>query len=473
MIRGIRLRLALALLGVVTGALAVAYLIVVQTLESRLVEAKLDQLDRDAGTVRACIEAFDFTQWQDCADTGVAVLNVRVVVYDVLWPDPPALSVVADSRLTRSVDVEDDVLAERATATSRPQRGVVTRAETRYAEVAVPFTTNGRRVVFLLISPLSEQLSSIDFVERRLLVGGLIALALAVLLGYAGASLHARRIRRLERAAERIASGRFDEPVVDRGNDELGELAAAFERMRLRLENLDRARREFIANASHELRTPLFSLGGFLELMTDEDLDEETRREFLGTMREQVDRLAKLATDLLDLSRLDAGRMHVDWDAVDLGGVAQTLVEELGLLAERRGQRLSVEVEGEPVARADELRVLQAGRALLDNALVHTPPGTNVTVRAWSEAGRALIAVVDDGPGVAPESAPHVFDRFYRVEGDVASGSGLGLAIARELATLMGGDVTFDSRPGRTVVTVTLAAAEVSEREPEPTSVFT
>jgi two-component system, OmpR family, sensor kinase len=116
--------------------------------------------------------------------------------------------------------------------------------------------------------------------------------------------------------------------------------------------------------------------------------------------------------------------------------------------------------------------VLQAGRALLDNALVHTPRDTQVKVRAWSESGRALLAVADDGPGVAPESAPHVFDRFYRVEGDVASGSGLGLAIARELATLMGGDVTLDSQPGRTVVTVALAA-EVRDREAEPTSVFT
>ena len=470
MIRGIRLRLALGLLGVVAGALTVAYLIVVPTLKSRLVEAKLDQLERDAVTVRACIEGLEFP-WQDCADSG-EVLNVRIVVYEVLWPDPPALSVVADSRITRSVDVEDDVLAERASSTSRPQRGVVTRDETRFAEFAVSFRPNGRPVVFLLVSPLSEQLSSVGFIQRRLLVGGLIALVFAVLLGYAGASLHARRIRRLERAAERIASGRFDEPVVDRGNDELGELAAAFERMRLKLENLDRARREFIANASHELRTPLFSLGGFLELMTDEELDEETRREFLGTMREQVDRLAKLATDLLDLSRLDAGRMHVQWEPVDLGAVAQTLAEEFGVLAERRGQRLIVEIDGEPIARADELRVLQAGRALLDNALVHTPRDTQVTVRAWSESGRALLAVADDGPGVAPESAPHVFDRFYRVEGDVASGSGLGLAIARELATLMGGDVTLDSRPGRTVVTVALAA-DVREREPEPTSVFT
>ena len=99
---------------------------------------------------------------------------------------------------------------------------------------------------------------------------------------------------------------------------ELGALAAAFERMRVRLAHLDDARREFVANASHELRTPLFSLAGFLELLDDEELDEATRREFLASMREQVDRLTKLASDLLDLSRLDSGRLTVECEPVDL-----------------------------------------------------------------------------------------------------------------------------------------------------------
>ena len=180
-------------------------------------------------------------------------------------------------------------------------------------------------VVILLSDSLADPIASLKLIERRLLFAGLIALLFAVVAGYLVASVHAKRILRLERAAERIAGGRFDEPVVDTGNDELGDLADAFERMRGRLGKLDRARSEFIANASHELRTPLFSLGGFLELMADEDVDEATRQEFLETMREQVDRLAKLATDLLDLSRLDAGRMHVEHEPVDLGEVARVV----------------------------------------------------------------------------------------------------------------------------------------------------
>jgi signal transduction histidine kinase len=328
--------------------------------------------------------------------------------------------------------------------------------------------------VILLSAPLEDPLSSVDVLQRRFLLAALIGLAFAVVVGYAAATMHASRIRRLERAAERIAGGRFDEPVVDGGTDELGQLATAFERMRVRLEKLDRARSEFIANASHELRTPLFSLAGFLELMDDEELDERTRREFLETMREQVDRLAKLATDLLDLSRLDAGRIHVEHEPVDLGEVARTVAEEFRVVADQRSHPVSVTVEGSAIARADELRTLQVARAQLDNALVHTPPGTPIVLRARIDREHAYLEVEDAGPGIPPEHAPHVFDRFYRAGGGLASGSGLGLAIARELVSVMGGRVELESEPGRTVVRVVLGAAPTSQPAPvEADTVFT
>ena len=191
-------------------------------------------------------------------------------------------------------------------------------------------------------------------------------------------------------------------------------------------------------------------------------------------MREQVERLAKLATDLLDLSRLDAGRMRVEHEPVDLGSVARLVTEEFGALAEQHGHSLDAVVEGRPVARADELRVLQVARALVDNALVHTPPGTVVVIRARADREHAYLAVEDDGPGVAVEDAPHVFERFYRAEGGVASGSGLGLAIARELAMAMGGSVELESEPGRTIVRVVLGAAPTSlPAAGEPERVFT
>jgi signal transduction histidine kinase len=467
-IRGIRLRLALALVLVVAGALGVVYLIVVPSLETELINAKLDQLREDANTV-ANGYAPQSGQAQEYAESASSVVQARVVIYTVV---ADTLFVYADSNATSSLDVARDPVAMRVAATGKPQRGTVEREGRRFAEVALIEDQTG--AVILLNGSLSDPLSSLHFVERQLLVAGLIGLLFAALVGYVLASMHARRIARLERAAERIADGLLDEPVVDSGHDELGELAAAFERMRVRLQNLDRARSEFIANASHELRTPLFSLGGFLELMADEELDEQTRREFLETMREQVDRLAKLATDLLDLSRLDAGRMRVEHEPVDLGEVAHAVAEEFRVLAEQRDHPVEVEVEGRPIARADELRMLQVCRALLDNALVHTPAGTRVTLRAYADREHAYLEVADEGPGVPPVHAPHVFDRFYRAEGGIASGSGLGLAIARELAAMMDGEVVLESQPGRTVVRVVLGAAPTSVAAAEaPTPVFT
>ena len=459
-LRGIRLRLALALLVVVAGSLGVVYLIVVPSLESALVDAKLDQLEQDAQTV-ARRYASQVGSEQEFAEGAAALFQARVVIYSILQNQP---FIFGDSNTASSVDVARDPVALQATRTRAVERSTVERQERRFAEVAVPVEDEG--VVILLSDSLADPLSSLRLIERRLLVAGLLGLLFAVVAGYAAASLHARRIRRLERAAERIAGGRFDEPVVDGGDDELGDLATAFERMRGRLEKLDRARSEFIANASHELRTPLFSLGGFLELMADEDVDEATRQEFLATMREQVDRLAKLATDLLDLSRLDAGRMQLEHEPVDLGEVARVVVAEFAALAERHRHVLETSVHGEPVARADELRVLQVVRALVDNALTHTPAGTRVRLRAWADREHALLEVEDDGPGIAPEHLTHVFDRFYRAGGGVASGSGLGLAIARELVQMMGGKVVLESRQGRTVVRVVLGAAPTSVAAP-------
>src|SRR6266508_2182869 len=353
----------------------------------------------------------------------------------------------------KSADVEDDPVALRAFTSGELVTGTVTARNQRYAEAA-SYVLGGS--VVLLRSSLHDSLRSVDLVRRRLVIAGVIALAASLLVGYFAAWVFARRIRRLERAVDRIADGDFGEPVTDPREDELGQLAATFERMRQRLAQLEHARREFIANASHELRTPLFSLGGFLELMADEDLDPATQAEFTATMREQIERLTKLATDLLDLSRLDAGRLRVEREPIDLAALAQTLAEEFRAVARSSGHDLAVDGAGEATAFGDEERVLQIGRILVENALVHTPTGTTVRLRTARRNGSALLTVEDEGPGIPAEHAPQIFDRFYRVEGSVASGSGLGLAIARELAELMGGAVELYIIPGRTIFALVL-----------------
>ena len=457
-LRSVGARLAAALALVVAVALGVAWWVVVPTLERNLTQEKAELLDSRARVLIEDFPAFFFERpaaderaLPDWVGTTSFAANARIVVYTVVSRIPPRLKVEVDSRQdVPSPEIEQDALARRAAQLAQPAEGTVRREGGRYTEVALPVPQTSAVVLFS--SSLEDTLASVELVKRRLLIAGGVALAIAVLLGYAAASLFARRIRRLERAADRIAGGELDRPVAVGGRDELGELAAAFEHMRERLARLEHARREFIANASHELRTPIFSLGGFLELMASEELDDETRAEFTATMQEQLARLEKLATDLLDLSRLDAGQLSLELRPVDLGSVAGALADEFAAVSLASDHAVDVELPEAPVeALADETRTLQIGRVLLENAIRHTPEGTTILVSTGRNDGRAVLSVEDRGPGIPAEHARQVFERFYRGDGGPASGSGLGLAIARELATAMGGSVALESEPGRTV----------------------
>jgi signal transduction histidine kinase len=464
--RTVGARLSLALLAVVAGVLAFVYLLVVPSLQNRLVDSRKDQVATVASRVVDQFRAGEPPS-MDLAQGFASASNTRVVIFEVSDRSPLTLSDLFDEGAPTVVGIETDPVAEAAARDLTSARGVVTRGGQKYAEAAQPSVFANTQYVVLVSSSLEDSLATVTLVKNRVLISALIALAAALLLGLGGARIFARRIRNLERAAERIANGKFDEPVEDASPDELGQLARAFDRMRLRLAGLEHARREFIANASHELRTPLFSLGGHLELLLDEDLDDATKREFLGRMREQVDRLTKLAGELLDLSRLDAGRLRVDRDPVDLSRVAELLVEEFEARAQGSDHRLEPEVDGTTTGLGDEQRILQVGRALVENALRHTPAGTRVRVRANRDGERVALVVEDEGPGIGTEAAVHVFERFYRGDGiGRASGSGLGLAIARELAEAMHGEIALTSEPGRTVFTLSLPAASSTSSPP-------
>jgi two-component system, OmpR family, sensor kinase len=459
---GIRIRIVLVLVGIVAGALGTAYMIVVPSLERRLVDARLDQLER-RGVPLARSLSDDTLEWQERIETYAVATNARVVVFGVLSKKEAALAVIADSRTRSSRDVAQDPVARAVLASGKVERGRVSHSEGDYANVAVPV---GDEAVVLFQAPLEDSLATVELVRERLLLATAFALALALILGLTAAGMLSHRLQRLESAAERIAGGDFGAPIVDHANDEIGELARAFDRMRVHLAQLDNARKEFVANASHELRTPLFSIGGFLELLADEDLDEPTRREFIETMQGQVQRLTKLSTDLLDLSRVDAGQLSVAREPVNLSAIVDMLARELEHLAASTGHDLRADAGDDVWCVGDDARVLQIGRALVTNALTHTPAGTQVTLRVRRRADRAQLSVEDSGAGIPASQREAVFGRFYRVEGGMASGSGLGLAIAREIARVMDGDVRLEPGASPTVFTLDLPAEPTPPARP-------
>jgi signal transduction histidine kinase len=236
--------------------------------------------------------------------------------------------------------------------------------------------------------------------------------------------------------------------------DELGQLAIAFNDMQRQLGLLEHARKQFIATASHELRTPVFSLGGFVELLEDEELDAATRRRFLGHVSEQVERLRKLSVDLLDLSRLESGALELRPETVELGELTRSVAAEFEVSLAQHDSHLELRLAPGAEAECDPVRLAQILRILIDNALTHTPSGTRITVTTTRAAERVRVAVRDDGSGIDPAALPRIFEPFFTA--DDAQGSGLGLAIAWELAERMQGRLAVTSEPGRTEFTLEL-----------------
>jgi signal transduction histidine kinase len=320
-------------------------------------------------------------------------------------------------------------------------------------------------LIYVYAVAIGGAASGLGAVKGQILVGGVLAILIAAVSGAYYARVANDNMGRLQDAARKVADGNFETPIPISSVGQFGQLARTFNEMQRRLAELDSARKQFIANASHELRTPIFSLGGFVELLEEEDPSPEERAEFVHTMREQIERLTKLTADLLDLSQLDAGAVAMHKRNVDLGSLAREVTREFGPRADRHNSRLELRTPAEPViASADPDRVRQVIRILLDNALTHTPEGTKVTVTTYSVNRRAELTVSDDGPGIPRRVQGRIFERFYTA--DSAGGSGLGLAIARELAQRMEGRVAIASSKRFTAFTLDLPRSRAEVAEP-------
>jgi two-component system, OmpR family, sensor kinase len=467
-IRSLGNKIAILFFLITAAAFGVIYFWVVTQPESSLEERRLNDLGAVADAYQVSVDGMRVDnlkgQRLERQVRGLAEATVsRLTLID--WKEDPAgrqldkrgleFRVLSDSGEGPAVPGAYG-LAARAVRTGRTQSGFGTFQGEDIGIIAQPIgQKKNPQWVAVYSRNFEEVAETVSFIRGRVLWACAAALLIALIGGWVVARRLARRVRRVERAAADVARGHFKEPLPVDSEDELGQLTRTFNAMQQKLREVDIARKEFIATASHELRTPIFSLAGFVELLQDEDLDEETRREFVDTMREQVERLQKLSVDLLDLSRLDSGSVELHTEPVDLAELTRSVVGEFrpALQDHRTELRMDVPEEG-PLAECDRERVAQIMRILLDNALRHTPQGTDVTVSAHRDNGAAEFAVVDDGPGLPPGSRDKAFERFYT--GDAARGAGLGLAIARELAERMDGRLVLDDRPDSTAFVLQL-----------------
>jgi two-component system, OmpR family, sensor kinase len=456
----LRTRVTLVFSAIMFLALAALYVYVAPGLQSRLLHDQLAGLAADAEhhsrDIAGTVGSNDpLPVVQTRVNAAALATGDRVTLLLVNHVPPGAvLSGMADSSRRSATAVLSFGVAKRAVASARPLTGTEETPAGTVAEAAYPVAFHGQvEAVIVYSSPASGVVRTVSTVRHQILVAGAIALLFALVGSWLMARALAQRVKRLERAAEQVAAGDFAQPIPVDSSDELGQLAVAFNQMQHQLSQLESARKKFIATASHELRTPIFSLGGFVELLEDEDLDPETRRRFLEQVRDQVERLRKLSVDLLDLSRLESGSLELRVEQVDLGELTRSVAGEFEPVLAQHDSHLELRVgPGRLDAVCDPVRVAQIVRILIDNALVHTPPGSLIAVTARRTEEQVRLAVHDDGEGIDAQALSRIFEPFYTA--DDAQGSGLGLAIASELAERMSGRLSVDSRPGDTTFTL-------------------
>jgi two-component system OmpR family sensor kinase len=461
----LRDRLVLVFFGITVLAFAALYLYVSPGLHSRLLDARLHSLaaaareysgpvaDTVGSSATGAVVRARVDEASRRSQSRVTLLAVSMAAR----PSGPQLTALADSSTPSTTPNLGYPVAGRAVRRGRLTVGTESERSGVVAEAALPVNYDGRVArVIVFSSPASDIGNTVTVVRQQILVAGAIALLLSLVGGYLLARWLTQRVKRLERAAERVAGGEFEHPIAVDGHDELGQLAVAFNDMQRQLGLLDTARKQFIATASHELRTPVFSLGGFVELLEDEELDPATRRRFLGHVSEQVERLRKLSVDLLDLSRLESGSLELRPEPVDLGELTRSVSAEFEVSLAQHDSHLELRLPRQVEAMCDPVRIAQIVRILIDNALIHTPAGTNIVVTAGRADGQVRLAVRDDGAGIDQGAMPRIFEPFFTA--DDAQGSGLGLAIASELAERMDGRLKVASRPGETVFTLEIPA---------------
>lgn len=278
-----------------------------------------------------------------------------------------------------------------------------------------------------------------------------VLVTLGIVLGSALLLAHGmtRPLREMTEAAGAMARGDYSRRVRATSRDEVGRLAAAFNRMAADLDTADRARRELVANVSHELRTPIAVLQAELENVVDGVVEPDP--DTLRTALAQTERLGRLVAELLDLSRVDAGAQALDVDDVPVRALVDDAVAEATVGTRVSGRGIGFRVDVEPPdasVRADRGRLHQVLVNLLDNAARHAPGGTEVALRARCGQGELVIEVTDRGPGIDPADRDTVFHRFTRGDRAAGGGTGLGLSIARWAVELHGGTIRVVDPPG-------------------------
>jgi len=323
-------------------------------------------------------------------------------------------------------------------------------------------TYNARRIGAVLLSiSIQDVMDKITEIRSRLIIYSFVVSTLVAFFSFIISGLITKPVTELTQAILYMSRGHFDKRVRVMGRNEIGQLAMAFNTMSEKLENLDRARNEFVSNASHELKTPLSSMKILIETIIHQDVfDQAMVREFLGDINSEIDRLTAIINDLLTLVRMDKTDVQIQKEEIHFGDLVSRTVQRLIPIARNRGIEIEMILRENVMILGDRLKLEQMISNLVDNGIKYTPEGGKVTVELFRKGRNVLLQVSDTGIGIPAEDIPHIFERFFRVDKARfrgSGGTGLGLSIVHRIVLLHGGDITVSSEEGKgSVFTVEL-----------------
>lgn len=314
----------------------------------------------------------------------------------------------------------------------------------------------------LIIASVQELVDEIDELSLKIVlisvgVGIAVSLVLILLMRKYFAPL-----KSVTGAIVDMAKGKFKvRAETGKGNDELSELAVAFNAMCAKMETLEESRNKFVSDASHEMKTPLATMKILVDsLINQPELDPAITKEFMGDISHEIDRLTYLINDLLALVRMDKPPKEPDEVPIQITDLIDKVRHKLQPIAAMKGIIISYITDGDFTVVGDAMKLQQAFSNLLDNAIKYSPEDTTITVSVGRDAKNAIITVEDQGIGIAPEEQKKIFERFYRVDkarSRETGGTGLGLSIVDSIVRQHNGTISVKSRLGEgSVFTVTL-----------------
>lgn len=318
----------------------------------------------------------------------------------------------------------------------------------------------------VMAAPSGMILGTVSQLTNQFVIGGLLSVVLTMVTVFFLSRVVSLPLRQMTEATRDLAKGEMHVTLGYDRNDELGELELAIRQLAQDLEKVKQERNEFLAGIAHELKTPLTYVKGYADMAKRADTGEADRARYLAIIEEEAASLTRLVGDLFDLAKLDSNSFAIEKGTVDLSDVLRGFCRDLAPVAKERNRLLAGDIEDRIRVKADECRLIQVLRNLTDNAIRYSDEDSAVTVSLTRAGdGRILLAVADEGAGIAKHHLPYLFDRLYRADPSRSretGGSGIGLSIVKAIVDQHGWAIEAKSEVNKgTVMTVTIPKGDV------------